>query len=262
VRSLWQFAWASTGACIGSAGCWSACAPVTDGDDKMGDAEKEANSKENSDSGSVKSVRFSTVVDTCGTPETHLPLMDPAKDRAFQALVKSQRVMTVFQATAGTKADHGEVGFLPGTSRQFLLFPKSLRKFAGASVVGIKYDLLESAEVDVSEVPAERPKTKPPPNKFERKKPKIKESHPPKQKTKPKPVRKPKARPTLRRTYQKKKASAPSISSKIVPFEPQGEMDGDHEIDKIKKAVKHAMKVLEEGKAVAAYNLLKDIVES
>jgi hypothetical protein len=79
----------------------------------------------------VKTARFSKVVEKCGDPETYLLLMDPAKDRTFQAGLKAQRVMTVFQEAVGTKTDRGEVGFQPGRGRQFLVFPKSLTPFAG-----------------------------------------------------------------------------------------------------------------------------------
>src|SRR4051812_2578630 len=99
----------------------------------------------------MKTARFAKIVERCGAPETHLVLMDPAKDRALQAAVKAQRVMTVFQESVGTKTDRAEVGFDPGPGRQFLVFPKSLKPFAGTSVVGIKYDLISSPEVPKSE---------------------------------------------------------------------------------------------------------------
>jgi hypothetical protein len=88
----------------------------------------------------MKTVRFSEVVDTCGRPVNHLVLTTPSKDRALQAAVKASKVMTVHQPDTGSKADRGEIGFRPGKSRQFLLFPKSLRVFAKHTVVGIKYD--------------------------------------------------------------------------------------------------------------------------
>ncbi len=94
----------------------------------------------------MKSVRFSQVVAKCGRPETLLLLMDPKKDRALQAAVKAQRVMTLMQASVRTKTDWGEAGFHPGNQRQYLLFPKSLAKFAGKAVIGIKYELLSEAE--------------------------------------------------------------------------------------------------------------------
>ena len=99
--------------------------PVTTGD------KSKAEGAQRCDPQGVKTARFSKVVEKCGDPETYLLLMDPAKDRTFQAGLKAQRVMTVFQEAVGTKTDRGEVGFQPGRGRQFLVFPKSLVPFAG-----------------------------------------------------------------------------------------------------------------------------------
>ena len=71
--------------------------------------------------------------------------------------------MTVLQETVGTKSDRGRIGFEPGPSRQFLIFPKSLRSFAGKTVIGIKYDLLKVEKVskkDRAPAPHARKKTK------------------------------------------------------------------------------------------------------
>ena len=179
----------------------------------------------------MKTVRFSKVVEKAGAPETYLVLMDPAKDRTLQAAVKAQRVMTVEQESVGTKTDRGEVGFHPGPSRQFLVFPKSLRAFADRDVVGIKYELLSSPDV-----------------------PKSKRAAPPRppKKARPKPKPAAKARP------EKTKSAAPR---KVVAFKPvENDEDEDEDIAELKKQVRHAMAVLEEGKAVAAFNLLKRIV--
>ena len=59
--------------------------------------------------------------------------------------------MTVYQGSGTTKADYGIVGFAEGSSRQFLLFPKTLKSFEGKRVVGIKYNLLESMPVSKEE---------------------------------------------------------------------------------------------------------------
>lgn len=155
--------------------------------------------------------------------------MDPAKDRTFQAALKAQRVMTVFQEAIGTKTDWGEIGFQPGRNRQFLVFPKSLRAFAGRSVVGIKYDLLASTEV-------------------------------PKNKRAPVP-RARKAKPKAPPPSPKKTEPEPA---KVVAFKaaaPPEDDEEDEEIASLKRQVRHALAVLEQGKAVAAFNLLKRIVE-
>jgi len=190
----------------------------------------------------VKTVRFSNVVQKAGQPETHLIFTEPSKDRALQAAIKASRVMTVQQTAVGTRTDRGEVGFHPGTSRQFLVFPKSLRAFAGRSVVGIKYDLLSTAKVPRGQRAAapRRPKKEP-------RKPSVSST------PKPMPARTPKARADKTRAPEK---------SKVVPFKPAPPaVEDDEDIADLKKQVRHAMAILEEGKAVAAFNLLKRIVE-
>ncbi len=187
----------------------------------------------------MKTARFTNVVNTCGEPKTHLLLTDPDSDKTFQAALKANRVMTVFQTAHGNKADHGEIGYQPGQGRQFLIFPKSLRAFADRTVVGIRYDLLESDEVE-----AEPPATKK--EKAAGLKPKAK----PKVKTKPKVRAKPKPKPPDKTKH----------AAKIIPFEsPPAEDDADPQVTKLKQQVRRAMKLLEDGKQVAAFNLLKDI---
>lgn len=115
----------------------------------------------------MKTVRFATVVHACGSPETYLLLMDPVKDRTLQTAVTAHRVMTFHQNVVGTKTDRGEVGFAAGPARQFFVFPKSLRVFAGRAIVGTKYDLLHSGDMPQRERaspphPAEKGKPKPP----------------------------------------------------------------------------------------------------
>lgn len=185
----------------------------------------------------MKTVRFSNVVEKAGQPETHLVLLAPAKDRALQKAIKTNRVMTVQQTTVGTKTDRGEIGFHPGTSRQFLIFPRSLRAFAGRSVVGIKYDLLGSPEIPKSErAPAPKPPKKAP--------------------------RKLAADESPRPAEVKRKKSRTAAKSNVVPFQSATvEDDEDDAIAELKKKVRHAMDVLEDGKPVAAFNLLKRIAE-
>jgi hypothetical protein len=192
----------------------------------------------------VKIVRFSNVVQKAGKPETHLVLVEPSKDRALQAAIKAQRVMTVQQAAVGSKTDRGEVGFNPGGSRQFLVFPKSLRAFVGRTVVGIKYDLLSAEEVpEKDRVPATRPPKKKP--------------------AKAAPVATPKSKRTRGAKPRPEKTHKP-MKLKVVPFKaPPAREDPDEDDDEVaalKKQVRHAMAVLEDGKAVAAFNLLKRIV--
>ena len=180
----------------------------------------------------VKTARFAKVVEQCGKPENYLVLMEPAKDSTLQKALKANRVMTVVQEVAGTKADHGEIGFEPGRARQFLVFPKSLRAFAGRAVVGIKYELLNSPEVRKSE-----------------------RSNP------PRPGKTPKSRPAPAPATRRKPVTAKHVSRNVVAFQPDQDDDEDEGVAEIKKQIRHAMAVLEQGKAVAAFNLLKRIVE-
>ena len=51
------------------------------------------------------------------------------------------------------------------------------------------------------------------------------------------------------------------MSPKVIAFKPQPpEEDEDEAVIELKKKVRDAMAILEEGKAVAAFNLLKQIV--
>lgn len=174
----------------------------------------------------VKTVRFTKVVEKCGKPQIHLLLSQPEKDRTLQTAVKSNRVMTVTQQSVGTKKDRGEIGFEAKTGRQFLIFPKNLRAFAGKTVVGINYDLLSVPTLPEDQRAASQPTKK----------------------AVSKPVRKPKDKKSR-------------LLSKVVAFQPPTEDEEDTEVTELKKQVRHAMDVLEKRKPVAAFNLLKRIVE-
>lgn len=90
----------------------------------------------------IKTARFADVVDRCGTPEVYTLWQKPAADRHFQSLLKNDRVMTV--RTGGETADFGEVGYHASKTATYLAFPKSLRRFEGKRIIGIKWDLLQS----------------------------------------------------------------------------------------------------------------------
>ena len=219
----------------------------------------------------MKTARFADVVKKCGKPESHLILLDPSKDRELQQAIKAKRVMTVFQDTVGTKADRGIVGFEAGSARQFLIFPKSLRDFAGRQIVGIKYDLWTVKEVPKSE--RARP-AKPPPKKRKEKEakqpsnifafPGLEEPEPATLKSAPaKSPRKEKPAKPARASVPTKPAQRSSREArKSPPDEAKRNGTEKREIETIKAAVRKAMKALEAGKQVAAFNLLKKIVES
>lgn len=95
-----------------------------------------------------KTVRFTNVVERSGKPHAHTLWLPPDKDPELQRAQKAHRVMTVEPAVAGGKTDVGRVGFNPrsGKPAQFLIFPKSLQRFEGSRVVGIKFDLVAQPE--------------------------------------------------------------------------------------------------------------------
>ncbi len=163
-------------------------------------------------------------------------LVDPKKDRTLQAAVKGHRVMTLKQNLKGTQTDRGEVGFDPGRSRQYLIFPKSLKSFEGRSVVGIRYELFTEAAVQ----PKAKPKA---------------------QKQSPRGTRKP-GKPK-RQAPEKRAKHEPPPKDKIIPFQPEKEEvteDEDPKVSALKAQVRRAMSALKQGKQVAAFNLLQKIV--
>lgn len=105
----------------------------------------------------LKTVRFSELVEKGGRPEVHLSWTAPARDSALQSAVKQNRVVTLHQQFRGTQKDFGVVGLELGKDVQFLIFPKSLKSFAGRRVVGIKYELFQNTEPAASA--GKKPKT-------------------------------------------------------------------------------------------------------
>jgi hypothetical protein len=265
----------------------------------------------------MKTVRFSEVVKSSGKPDTHLLLIAPAKDKTLQAAIKSNRVMTVYQESGSS--DYGTIGFVEGSSRQFLVFPQTLKPFADKRVIGIKYDLLESMPVSKGET---KPKigqaSKPTPDTAATEVDNLRPTRPkgnlsdeasshiqaaPTRSAKseasaddrttanrgrsrnkadkpgdeqpnaaPKSLADVLAKSTGTTTSKKKpsaavqpqdKKSAPT--EKVVEFpKPQSNQqrsDRNDEVEELKRRVREAIDVLEQGKQVAAYNLLKRIVE-
>jgi hypothetical protein len=90
----------------------------------------------------VKTVRFADLVKKAGTPEVYTLWVEPKADRHFQSLIKNHRVMTVQQTEAGT--DFGIADFCERKGGRYLAFPKSLKRFAEARVVGINWELVKT----------------------------------------------------------------------------------------------------------------------
>jgi hypothetical protein len=215
---------------------------------------------------SMKTVRFSEIVESCGKPDPHLLLIEPTKDKMLQAAIRSNRVMTLYQGSGSTKTDYGSIGFEEGSERQFLIFPKTVKPFVGRRVVGIKYDLLEALPLLTKN---EATKSKP-----AIKEDKRKREEKPDHETKrpagklPKAVQKTKTDKGPAKTEAEgpdEERPAKESSEKLVQFpkpEPTEEVTAPgSEVAEIKRRIREAMDVLEQGKQVAAFNLLKRIVE-
>jgi len=217
----------------------------------------------------VSTVRFSKVIEACGKPDIHLLLIDPAKDKALQAAIKSDRVMTLYQLSGST--DHGVVGFEQGRSRQFLVFPKSLKPFNDQRIVGIKYELLEDAPVPEKETAKKEP-VKPADEEGPKPAPGRKTSEPSKRADRQVPTVVPKTatakqkegEPAEKESEDQESSKATS-EDKVVKFQkpepaepPAAERD---DIKDLKQRVREAMDALEAGKQVVAFNLLKNILD-
>ena len=88
----------------------------------------------------TKTIRFSQIVEECGQPNVYTLWEKPAADRRFQAQLKNSRVMTVQKSQSGT--DFGIIGFKETKGARYLVFPKSLKKFADKRVIGIDWTRL------------------------------------------------------------------------------------------------------------------------
>jgi hypothetical protein len=216
----------------------------------------------------MDTVRFSKIVESSGKPDTHLLLIDPANDKTLQAAIKSNRVMTVYQGSGNAKTDYGTIGFEEGSSRQFLVFPKTLKLFAGKRVIGIKYDLLESIPVSEDEATS-KPKSGTASKQTRDQAPTEPDSKPKSladaAAVKPAGSAQSKQKPSARVYAREKKPAPGARPEKVVEFpkpEPNAQPVGrNDEVERLKRRVREAIDVLEQGKQVAAYNLLKSIVE-
>jgi hypothetical protein len=90
----------------------------------------------------VKTARFSQVVEKCGEPDVYTLWQKPAADRHFQAQIRNNRVMTTQKSESGT--DFGVVGFKERKGAIYLVFPKSLKRFANKRIVGINPERFRS----------------------------------------------------------------------------------------------------------------------
>lgn len=101
----------------------------------------------------MKTARFAAVVARSGQPLNHLVFAAPAQDAALQSAVRAHRVMTIHQEHVGTHKDYGLVGFHPAPHAQYLVFPRSLKSFAGKRIVGVNFELLAQPPVAARRMP-------------------------------------------------------------------------------------------------------------
>ncbi len=88
----------------------------------------------------AKTARFSQVIEKCGKPQVYTLWQKPSADRHLQAQLKNNRVMTVQKTDGGT--DFGVIGFKERKGASYLVFPKSLKRFADKRIVGIDWSLV------------------------------------------------------------------------------------------------------------------------
>ena len=186
----------------------------------------------------MASVRFSKVVQKCGKPEVYLLMSET--DPEFHKALEADKIMSLSDESHGSGTEYGTVGYDKKRHGQLLLFPKSLKTFTDAKIVGIKYDLFAEDHGNDEE-------KKSPSSGKKVKKTKIR---------KPEPS----AKPAARKAAKKKKAEPKPAAKKLIPFPAKREEDDDEDADDLKASVRQALRALEKGNSVAAYNILKRII--
>jgi hypothetical protein len=88
----------------------------------------------------IKTARFSKVVENCGKPQVYTLWQKPSADRRLQTQIKNNRVMTILKSESGT--DFGIPGFKESREARYLIFPKSLKRFAEKRIIGTDWALV------------------------------------------------------------------------------------------------------------------------
>ena len=88
----------------------------------------------------TKTARFSQVVEDSGKPQVYTVWQKPSADRHLQAQIKKNRVMTILKTESGT--DFGITSFKESKDARYLIFPKSLKRFAEKRIIGIDWALV------------------------------------------------------------------------------------------------------------------------
>lgn len=93
----------------------------------------------------MKTVRFATLVEKAGKPEHHLAWAGAENDPALKKAAKETRLLSIHQQVRGARKDFGQVGLETGRDVQYFVFPRSLKRFADARIVGVDYELAGEA---------------------------------------------------------------------------------------------------------------------
>jgi hypothetical protein len=88
----------------------------------------------------TKTARFSQVIENCGKPQVYTLWQKPSGDRHLQAQIRNNRVMTLLKSESGT--DFGIIGFKESRETRYLIFPRSLKRFADKRIIGVDWALV------------------------------------------------------------------------------------------------------------------------
>ena len=88
----------------------------------------------------IKTARFSQIIESRGKPRVFTLWQKPSTDRHLQAEIKKTRVMTILKSESGS--DFGIVGFKESREARYLIFSKSLKRFAEKRIIGVDWALV------------------------------------------------------------------------------------------------------------------------
>jgi hypothetical protein len=188
------------------------------------------------------------VVERSGRPRIHTLWTKPEADREFMRARKANRVMTVENLSNGSAA-FGVIGFDHKRGHQFLVFPKPLEPFAGARVVGVKFDLVDQP---APLVPGSRHPWQPP-VRAKRKTSAAPRPSPNNRVRVSSPITTPaRSKPPHPAAENRTRRAPPAARAR------PAQVAADH---KLRAAIRAALKELEAGKTVAAYQTLHQAAE-
>jgi hypothetical protein len=164
-------------------------------------------------------------------------------DPDFHKALEAGKIMSLSGESHRSGPEYGTVGYDKKRYGQLLLFPKSLKAFAHVKIIGIKYDLF-AQDSGIEEKGTFAPRSKG------------------EKRVKKKRAKSPMPKKSGRKTPAKEKKAEPKpAAKKVIPF-PGKEQKHDEEDEDggVVTFVHQAMRALEKGNSVAAYNILKQII--